>query len=1104
MKLRLLLLLFALSLSRATMAQDSVRVEAYYELFSLMQQEIGGVDIVRDLVIINDQSADQVFCVWGDSGLPDINQGRFKSNQNQVAALWELLFSCIRRCNNFLENFNTLDEATQRARADVRFLRAYFYSIALDQWGGVPIYTSSDASEYKARNTGAEVFDFIVSELKDCLPTLPDAPSARNYGKPTQGAAQLLLARLYLNAQVYTGTPRWTEAKETAARLIASGQYALCQDYARLFMGDNNLNGADCEMVWPMVVYPENENWGNTTFLVASTHSDDMPWNGMNQSWQGLVVRRSLLQKFFPNDNCPAASTEALQTAAADDRCLFYGVDRAYGSSPFTGFYDGFSCVKYSNLHSDSTYIDNTHADTDFPLLRYAEAFLILAEADARLNGGNCSAEGLQSLNALRQRAHASTFTSANLQTLADEWAREFYLEGRRRSDLVRFGFYSDSQYAWDGKGTALLDLLPIPDNEMQRNPLCEQNPGYEDYSKKPEGLAMHTPAFAASTLDLAKVQGLWFSWERPNNFEADEPANYSLEVLVMAADSSSYYSLVANVDNEEKLLWSASALYESLGYMGVADGEILTLKARVSCRGVSSDPVAFSVRRSKISPAARTWYVLGFPVGDGGWNNSVNGLGSSMVPMGIVNGTDCRFAGYFSAEGFKMVRTPGSWDEQVSSPSGSIDDCVFSGGYENLQFSTPGNYFITIYNDGFLYYQRLDDNLPVYSTIGIVGGFNDWWNDVEMTRIEGVAHSWFARLSLSNDTELKFRANNSWDINWGDQAFPYGEGLSNGWNIPVAAGDYLVFFNDITGDYLFLDAASGLLPGGSEEGELVDGWFLNTDVATIAAPDHVSFRTDGSETSVQVLDATAGQQVESVQLLLGQNRLYLDADGRINKEVLAYYINQMPERQVEIDMVADVRLTTVEAVLRGFCDKADVRVYTESATIVITMEEDVHTTLADAYYYVGSMNGWDPALHTIPLVKEGEGVYRITFTQPAGQDHWFKVVPSTTTDWGGDFVYPLTNGESLGTGTFLAQGNDGAWLVPATAEDATFTLLIDFNTMTYTLEEVELTAINPLHPDNQQPELYSLDGLRMKTLMPRRVSLLRRSDGTVRKVMTK
>ncbi len=227
-------------------------------------------------------------------------------------------------------------------------------------------------------------------------------------------------------------------------------------------------------------------------------------------------------------------------------------------------------------------------------------------------------------------------------------------------------------------------------------------------------------------------------------------------------------------------------------------------------------------------SPALRTWYIIGSPIGEVAWQNNLSGLGISVVPFGITDQNSFRFAGYFNTGGFKMIHTIGDWSEQIGSLSGTMADYVFNDpGSTDMQVATPGTYLITIFDDGSsqsMFYERLYNEQPVYSSIGILGDFTSWEDDIKMNRVQGVEHSWYTTLSLNQSTSLKFRADSRWDFNWGNTGFPFGEGYTDGPNIEVKAGNYTVFFNDITGDYLFLDAATGTLPANDGSEGIVDG----------------------------------------------------------------------------------------------------------------------------------------------------------------------------------------------------------------------------------------------------------------------------------------
>ncbi len=182
-------------------------------------------------------------------------------------------------------------------------------------------------------------------------------------------------------------------------------------------------------------------------------------------------------------------ATTDIVAAAGDDRALFYagvgGGTRTVTTNQITGFLNGFSIVKWQNRRSDnSTESNRQFSDTDIPLFRLAEAYLTRAEAEFRLGQKDAA---INDVNVLRNRAHTTPVTKLDERDIADEWCREFYMEGRRRSDLVRFGLFTSSRYIWDFKGgvangtgvDSKYNVYPIPDNDIAGNPNMKQNAGY-------------------------------------------------------------------------------------------------------------------------------------------------------------------------------------------------------------------------------------------------------------------------------------------------------------------------------------------------------------------------------------------------------------------------------------------------------------------------------------------------------------------------------------------------------------------------------------------------------------------------------------------------
>ena len=214
-----------------------------------------------------------------------------------------------------------------------------------------------------------------------------------------------------------------------------------------------------------------------------------------SEQWGGTVPKAQFIQKFIPSgkDKLSVGYPDKVAKESGDDRALFFtDGDRQPMITDVSNNKNVYLYVKYTNVHSDGSAIhDGTGKwiDTYIPVLRVAEAYLTYAEADARINGGSCTPDGLAKLKALRDRAHVKEpITSADLQTILDEWSREFGFEFRRRMDLIRFGkFGGQSDYHWqymsgaeDGQAfDAHFNIYPIPASDINANDNLKQNPKY-------------------------------------------------------------------------------------------------------------------------------------------------------------------------------------------------------------------------------------------------------------------------------------------------------------------------------------------------------------------------------------------------------------------------------------------------------------------------------------------------------------------------------------------------------------------------------------------------------------------------------------------------
>ena len=463
------------------------------------QPDINGIDegfsqYVRGYWQLQELPTDEVVIAWGDESLPELNTMEWGSANRFVTAFYYRVFYQVALANQFLRE--TTDEqlaargvpTTLRTeiagyRAEARLLRALSYWHGLDLFGNIPLVTEEAplGVEPPQQATRAELYEFVLSEVTAVRTELP-AAGAAEYGRFDQGAADMLLAKLYLNAEVYTGTAQWANALQAAERVIASNAYALDDDYFDVFRADNNTSP---EIVYAVPFDGQNtRTFGGTTFLghAAIGGSMDAADYGYNGGWFGLRVTPQFVA-LFPGGG-PASPDRRASIMYTDGQTLQIPT--------LSNFNNGYGMPKYQNITSDGEVGSNTEfPDVDFPMFRLADAYLIYAEAVLR-GGGGSRAQALTYVNALRQRAYGNASgniadAQLTLPFILAERARELYMEGHRRTDLIRFGQFTGGEYVWAWKGNsatgaataAHLSLYPIPASDLLANPNLSQNPGY-------------------------------------------------------------------------------------------------------------------------------------------------------------------------------------------------------------------------------------------------------------------------------------------------------------------------------------------------------------------------------------------------------------------------------------------------------------------------------------------------------------------------------------------------------------------------------------------------------------------------------------------------
>jgi starch-binding outer membrane protein, SusD/RagB family len=458
--------------------------------------DIRGIDagtssFIRMYWKLQELTTDEAVVGWNDPGLPELHRMSWSSSNDIVKGFYNRLLAQITLANEYIresdpgvvggKGFAAADVAEIKTyRAEARLIRAYDYLVALDLFGNVPHLTEANliGGDRPAQINRAALFTYVENELKAVEADLK-APKANEYGRLDRAASWMSLARLYLNAKVYVGNDRYTDAITQVRKVMAAG-YTLEPNYRNLFLADNGSRTNEIIFAIPFDGL-RMQTFGGTTFLVHASIGGNMSPSayGVDAAWGGLRTTPNFVDLFAD----PSGNT--------DKRAMFYTSGQNKDIADISTFTDGYAIIKWQN--KTSTGASGTHptfVDTDFPMFRLAEAYLIFAESVMRGGAGGTQAEALDRVNDLRQRAYGNT--SGNLSTLSldnilDERGKELYWEGFRRTDLIRYGKFTEANYLWQWKGgikagrgvESFRNLFPLPADDITANPNLKQNPGY-------------------------------------------------------------------------------------------------------------------------------------------------------------------------------------------------------------------------------------------------------------------------------------------------------------------------------------------------------------------------------------------------------------------------------------------------------------------------------------------------------------------------------------------------------------------------------------------------------------------------------------------------
>ncbi len=431
-------------------------------------------EVTTDEVVITQKGGD-----WFDGGIwIDAHQHNWNSTHPALNGMWGDAYSAIGEANRLIA-----DGAGGAAGvAQLRVLRAFVVWKLMDSFGRVKIPTALGTDV--PQSSRVDAFNFIESEL---LASLADLPQGRaEYGRVSNLSTQAFLSRLYLNAEVYTGTARWQEAIDAADVVINSGEYSLSGDFSDIFSPENIDNP---EHIWT-IPYDEATAGGMNFAQMTLHYPSQLTYNLAEQPWNGYSSLEAFYNSFDDADARKAASFIAGEQFDINGNPILdlaFDPDDPDGAPinytpainelfPSGSRQAGVRMGKYSSKLRQRAEMDN-----DYVLFRLAEVHLNRAEAQSRL-AGNWNA-GLADVNAVRARAGATAFTTMTAADFLAERGREMFQESQRRIDLIRFDAWGDAWWEKPAHNDAFKNVFPIPNDQILASqseafPLT-QNPGY-------------------------------------------------------------------------------------------------------------------------------------------------------------------------------------------------------------------------------------------------------------------------------------------------------------------------------------------------------------------------------------------------------------------------------------------------------------------------------------------------------------------------------------------------------------------------------------------------------------------------------------------------
>ncbi len=457
-------------------------------------------EIATDEMMIPHRGAD-----WFDGGQwLRVHSHTMNPREESINNGWNFLYKGVGLCNSLISTFKTVDASVVPADeaagfiAELRVLRALYYFWLMDMYGNVPLVVDLAPSETvdpnPANTPRAEVYAFIVSELTEASSGLSREKTVNTYARANYYTAQALLAKVYLNAQVYSGTAEWTKCVAACDEVINGGKYSLTSDYFTNFNTNNDNGGVGTSENIFVIPYKPVLAGGFNIAQMTLHYGSQGTFDLQAQPWNGYCTLQEFYNSYDDADKRKGVSgnQKIRGNFLAGPQYLSDGVTPVVDGNAEPTDPDGPNLVytplvneiepnalrqsgaRVSKFQYASGSPDNL--ENDFPILRYADILLTKAEA---LYRNNNAGEALVLVNQIRSRAGMPGFAALTDADLLAERGREMFYEGWRRQDLIRFGKFGDTWFGKPATSGADKTVFPLPFNQLNTNRNLVQNPGY-------------------------------------------------------------------------------------------------------------------------------------------------------------------------------------------------------------------------------------------------------------------------------------------------------------------------------------------------------------------------------------------------------------------------------------------------------------------------------------------------------------------------------------------------------------------------------------------------------------------------------------------------